>query len=235
MSSFTFKPEFFQVYTGEDRVLPLRVINLDGTPFSLVGVTEIEVRFKKADNGVLSKKYTSASEVTKFTFSYAGSYYNLVGSKNIQLDGNYFWFKVTDGSYTQVDPVLVGVGHRVDILMADTPAQIATKFYNSILLVSGFTATNLVSGQVIVTNVTPSDVPDATGTAATINIQTYGYASGVTVINGVLGKLSVSVSSTDTSQFLIGERQSFAVTFTFPTGIRKVNYRTSLTVDKQAV
>lgn len=118
MSSLSFKPEYFQVYTGEDRDLPLRIINIDGTPFSLVGATEIEARFKKADGGVLSKKLTTA---------------------------------------------------------------------------------------------------------------------GIVVGSDILGKITVKLTAADTALLLVGAKQSFTVHMTLPTGIRKVNYATAITVERSAV
>lgn len=246
MPAFSFKPEYFQIYLGEDRVLPLRIINIDGTPFSLDGATEIEARFKKSDGGVLSKRITTGSTpaVTKFTFSLLGSAYNVIGSAlaiqlyNYPSIGHYFWFNVTDGTNNQIDPFLSGISHQVDILTADTAAQIATKFYTVIAsVVAAFSATNLVANEVIVTNVTPGAVINASspGTAALVTIQSQGTNSGITIINSVLGKISVKLPAPDSSTLLIGERQNFVVIVTLPTGIRKINYRTALTVDRQAV
>lgn len=126
---------------------------------------------------------SAVAEVTQATFSQAGSFYDVVGAaKAIQLYGSpavghYFWFNVTDGSNSQTDPTLVGTAHQVDILSADTAAQVATKFHAAVAAVSAaFTATNAVSAQVIVTNVVLGAASNAssTGSAAAIVINTQG-------------------------------------------------------------
>jgi hypothetical protein len=126
------------------------------------------------------------AEITQFTFSQAGSFYDVIGAaKALQLFnspavGHYFWFNVTDGSNVQTDPVLSGTGHQVNILTADTLAQVATKFFNAVVLVSAaFTATNPSAGVVNVTNVTAGTATDATatGSAAAILVSTQGAAA----------------------------------------------------------
>lgn len=248
MSSFSFKQEYFQVYTGEDRTIPLRVVNIDGTPFSLVGVSEIEARFKKADGSVLSKKKNPASEVTKYTFIQAGSFYDIASAgKALQLYstnivGHYFWFKVTDGTNTQTAPSLVGTAHQVSILKLDTAAQIATKFFTAVNLLGLFSSVNNGLGVITLTNTFTGSVPDASGSpsnaqgiAATISVSVNGYDSAISVVDDVLGKYSITLKEEDTLQLLIGERQTFTIVFTFPTGKRKVNYRNLISVDRQVV
>lgn len=132
----------------------------------------------------------AVAEVTKFTFSQLGSFYDVIGTaKAVQLFnspavGHFFWFNVTDGANTQTAPVLTGTAHQVDILSADTSAQVATKFYNAVaLVVADFTATNATASEVIVTNVTAGSVTDATatGTACAVLVTT----QGVDVVNNV--------------------------------------------------
>jgi len=120
------------------------------------------------------------AEVTTFTFSQAGSFYDVVGTaKAIQVydgtNGHFFYFKVTGGAHVQTAPVLVGQAHEVDVLPGDTAAQVAAK-YNAVLI-GGFTSS--VSG-VLVTMVAPNKAPStdasATGSAAAIAIPTQGAA-----------------------------------------------------------
>ena len=122
-------------------------------------------------------------EVTQFTFSQAGSFYDVAGAGhalqlfNAPAVGHYFWFSVSDGAETQTDPTLTGVGHEVALLTADTSAQIATKFFAAVAVVlAAFTATNAVASQVIVTNVTTGSVTDATatGVAAAVSVTNQG-------------------------------------------------------------
>jgi phage tail sheath protein FI len=135
------------------------------------------------------------AEVTQFTFSQVGSFYDVVGAaKAIQLYnspavGHYFWFNVVGGSNTQTDPVLVGTGHQVDVLPGDTLAQVATKFHNAVaLVVAAFTSANPSSGVVNVTNVTAGTATDATatGSAAAVSVTTQGAAAISTVDDALL-------------------------------------------------
>lgn len=57
------KPEFFTIVKGEDRTLPLRVTNSDGTSYNLSTTTEIRARFRKADGSSLEQRLTLA-EIT---------------------------------------------------------------------------------------------------------------------------------------------------------------------------
>lgn len=135
---------------------------------------------------------SSIAEVTRFTFSQTGSFYDVVGAaKALQLytttgAGHYFYFTVSDGLNTpQTDPALDGTGHEISILTADTSADIATAFYDEVNLVTGvYTATNAVASQVIVTNTTAGDVDDATasGTAAAITVTTDGVTAEISDI-----------------------------------------------------
>lgn len=122
------------------------------------------------------------AEVTQFTFSQAGSFYDVVGAaKAIQLVGHYFYFVVTDGAnFPQTDPALSGTGHAVNLLAADTLAQVATKFHAEVAaVVAAFTATNPSAGVVNVTYVTAGVQADATatGSAAAISVTTQGAAA----------------------------------------------------------
>jgi hypothetical protein len=110
--------EYRTVIQGEDRVLPLRMTNVDGTPYPLTGVTEISVRFRKSDNTILELTLT---------------------------------------------------GHAVTIL-------------------------------------------DAT-----------------------LGRISVAIAADDTQSLMVGERQDFSVVIEKSTGIRKVNFKDAITIEKQSV
>jgi hypothetical protein len=128
----------------------------------------------------------AVAEVTQYTFSQLGSFYDVIGAgKSIQMFnspavGHYFWFHCTDGANApQTDPTGTGTGHEVQVLAADTAAQVATKFFTEVAAVSAaFTATNAVSAQVIVTNVTAGTATDATSpdAAAAIVVNTQGAA-----------------------------------------------------------
>lgn len=125
----------------------------------------------------------AVAEVTSETFSQSGSFYDVSGSaKYLSLYAtasaqHYFWFNVTDGSNVQTDPAVVGAtGHQVNVLSADTSAQVAGKFQTvAAALNTLFTAT-VLSSVVTTTNVTEGSVPDATasGTAAAVLVTTQG-------------------------------------------------------------
>lgn len=236
--------DYYEVYTGETRTLALRVVTGNGAPFSLENVIEMEARFKKANGGVLSKTLSPIKQSAKVAFSQLGSFYDVVGdARSIQLYnapavGHYFWFKVIDGVNIQNDPVDIGLGHQVDILLADSASTIATKFYNAVnLVIAAFTATNIVLNEVTVTNVTGgvATTPAVNNNAAIIVIEVAGKAPGITITNDKLGKYVVILAPEDTSALLVGDRQAFSIIITFTTGIRKVTYRSSLTVSRQVV
>jgi len=138
----------------------------------------------------------AVAEVTQFTFSQPGSFYDVIGAgKSLQLFnslavGHYFWFNVTDGVNTpQTDPTGTGTGHQVDVLLADTAAQVATKFFTQVaLVVAAFTAANPSAGVVNVTNATAGTATNATatGTAAAISVTTQGAAAVTTVDEAIL-------------------------------------------------
>jgi hypothetical protein len=134
---------------------------------------------------------SSVAEVTKFTFSQAGSFYDVAGAaKALQLytaagAGHYFYFTVSDGPNTQTDPALTGTGHEVVVAMADTSAQVATAFHTAVNLVTGvYTSTNSVASEVNVTNTTAGAVTNATasGTAAAITVTTAGVTAEISDI-----------------------------------------------------
>lgn len=131
----------------------------------------------------------AVAEVTQFTFSQAGAFYDVSGAaKAIQMVGHYFYFVVSGGSNTQTDPALIGVGHAVAILNGDTAAQIATKFHAEVAAVTAaFTAANPSSGVVNVTYVTAGAQADATtpDSAAAISVTTQG-AAAVTAVDETL-------------------------------------------------
>lgn len=126
-------------------------------------------------------------EVSKAAFSQLGSYYDVVGvGKAIQLydgggNGHYFWFNVTDGTNgPQTDPSLVGTGHQVDVLAADTAAQVATKYAAVVDALAGFSAPVPSSTVVYITNAAGGAVTDisTTGAAAEVSVSFQGSDAG---------------------------------------------------------
>jgi len=130
------------------------------------------------------------AEVSALTFAEDGSFYDVVGAaKNLSLYAapanarHYFWFNVTDGANTQTDPAPGGTGHQVDILTADTAAQIATKFQAVVDALTTLFDAVVALAVVTVTNVSDGSVTDAvvTGSGVTANIST----QGITEVNQV--------------------------------------------------
>jgi hypothetical protein len=125
-------------------------------------------------------------EVSRATFLQLGSFYDVVGAgKAVQLydgtnTGFYFWFNVTDGTNTQTDPSLVGTGTQVDILVADTPAQIAVKFAAAVDSLPEFVSPVPPSNVASITNAVGGIATDisVTGTAATVVVMAQGVAKG---------------------------------------------------------
>lgn len=135
----------------------------------------------------------NVAEVTRFTFSQLGSYYDVVGAaKAIQLYtfagvGHYFYFVVN----TETDPALVGTGHIISVAALDSSDTVATAFYTAVNLITGvYTATNAVASQVVVTNTVAGGVTDATatGTAAAISVTTLGVTAVISDVKVALVK-----------------------------------------------
>ena len=90
----------------------------------------------------------------------------------------YLWYNVTDGTFTQVDPAVVGrTGIQVDIVKADDNEAIAVKSQVIVDLIGDFGAT-VSTDTVVITQVATGDVDDAVDVDAnvTIVIATQGSA-----------------------------------------------------------
>jgi len=70
----SFRPEFFTVVHGEDRLIALRIMAVDGTPYNLTGNTEIKAKFRKSDNNILTLTKLASNGV-KAKKTYAGVTY----------------------------------------------------------------------------------------------------------------------------------------------------------------
>lgn len=175
---------------------PVLQHSIDGATWSNVsgitlatGITgwNLHTSTTKAPLPLIRITSSSISEVTRFTFSQLGSYYDVVGAaKALQIGifgggSHYFYFLVTDGANApQTDPALTGTGHAVSILSADSSATVATAFYTAVNLITGvYTATNSVASQVNVTNTVAGAIPNATasGIAAAISVTTNGVTA----------------------------------------------------------
>jgi hypothetical protein len=140
--------------------------------------------------GTVANFYNATKELTRFTFSQVGSFYDVVGAGlavqlfNSPAVGRYFWFRVTDGANVQTDPLLTGTGVQVSILAADTATIIAGKFNAAVVAVpAAFTSTNFSPLQVVVQNVTAGTATDATvtGAAAAVLVLRQGSATVATM------------------------------------------------------
>ena len=138
-------------------------------------------------------------ESSRFTFSQAGSFYDVSGAaKAVQVysfpsSGRYFWFFVSDGANVQTDPALVGTGHMVSILSADTSAQVATKLFTAVALLSTlFSTVNGTPSVVDITNVAGGDVADSSvsGSAAALSVLAQGSE---------IGRQYIKIGSSDTA------------------------------------
>ena len=111
----------------DDNVLATRTANAITAALPIVGITSASDSL-----GILTVNY-SGGDITNGTDVSAGVAYSVtqdgLNSKSFQFGGSYayLWFNVTDGSITQTDSGGLGTGIQVDILAADTPAQIAAK------------------------------------------------------------------------------------------------------------
>lgn len=125
------------------------------------------------------------AEVSSIVFSNTGSFYDVVGAgKHFRLPGgtHHVFFNVTDGSNgPQTAPVIGGsTAHQVDILLADTAAQIAAKAQAVIDVITGFDAT-VLSATVTVTSTTEGALSDAVDVNAGVTITT--SPQGVTAVD----------------------------------------------------
>jgi len=129
--------------------------------------------------------HPAVAEVTNVTITGTGTSYDTVTGKYWTLhDGSnaahYVWYDVTDGvNNPQVDPAPGGTGHLVNILAADTAAQIATKTRAVLDPLAQFIVPAPSGATMTVTNAVAGAATDATaGTAApTILVTTQGSAA----------------------------------------------------------
>jgi len=136
--------------------------------------------------GVLRDGEDGVAEVSQSIFSEVGDFYDVVGAgKAVQLyngadAGHYFWFNVTDGGDTQTDPGLVGTAHQVDVVEADTSAQVATKFAAIVNALGDFGAPVPGASTVTITNAAVGDATDVSesGTAAAVSVVSQGEDIG---------------------------------------------------------
>jgi hypothetical protein len=97
-----------------------------------IGVGAASAPFIVYPDGFVIPTLTIA-EQTVITVQNPGSFYDVAGvGRYVQTyaapsAGHYFWLKVTNGANTQTVPSGIGTAHEVDILLADTIPQIATK------------------------------------------------------------------------------------------------------------
>jgi len=55
--------EFFTIYQGEIRVLPLRIVTCNGISFDLTGCTNLEVSFPSAQGGYIVKTLSTGISI----------------------------------------------------------------------------------------------------------------------------------------------------------------------------
>jgi len=206
----------------------LGLVTINGKDLLEVDVNPASGGGTPAPVGSLALLNESVAEVSRFIFSQAGSFYDVVGAaKALQLYnfpavGHYFWFSVTGGANTQTDPALVGVGHQVAVLPGDTAAQVATALFAAVAaVVADFTAINSVSAQVDVTNTVGGNVTDssASGSAAAASVLTQGSEIGRNYIKiGAADTAWDTVSTNTTSGVKQGNFLQLPIYDTSPNG-----------------
>lgn len=126
----------------------------------------------------------AVAEVCTVLFANTGSFYDVVGAgKHFRLPGltQHVWFNVTDGSNSQTAPVISGsTANQVNILTADTAAQIAAKAQAVIDAITGFDA-SVLSATVTVTSTAAGALSDAVDVNAGVTIGT--STQGVTAVD----------------------------------------------------
>lgn len=125
------------------------------------------------------------AEIYTVLFNNIGSFYDVVGAgKHFRLAGglHHIWFNVTDGvNGPQTAPVISGsTAHQVNVLMADTAAQVAVKAEAVIEAVTGV-ASEVAVATVTVTHDAGALTPDAADVDAGVTINT--TQQGVAAVN----------------------------------------------------
>lgn len=125
------------------------------------------------------------AEVATVLVNNGGAFYDVVGTgKHFRLQGllHHVWLNVTDGvNAPQTAPVISGsTAHQVDILLADTAAQIAGKIQAVVDVISGFDA-SVNSATVTVSATALGAVSDAVDVNAGVTVTT--TVQGVTAVN----------------------------------------------------
>ena len=139
----------------------------------------------KVTIGDTAADVAAVSEVYGITFSNVGSFYDVVGTgKHFRLAGGaqHIYFNVTDGAnQPQTAPVISGsTANVVNILAADTAAQIAVKAEAVIEGIAGFDST-VLGATVTVTHTTAAAQTDAVDVNASVAIAT--SIQGVTSVD----------------------------------------------------
>lgn len=142
--------------------------------------------------------------VSLFDVSGAAQYTDLGGNLG------YFWFNVTDGANTQTDPTGAGTSVQVNVLLADTPSQIATKVKAAIDAASivGIDTTSVATSILTITYDIGDITPDG-GAGTNIFTSFTLVQNGVGV--GVASGTSVDVSSAFTAQTPAGNAAAVGV------------------------
>lgn len=160
-------------------------------------------------NPVIYRIYndTGTKEKTTVLINNTGSFFDTTGAagKYFTTDSgtpdapHYFWFKVTDAGSPATDPAPGGTGHEVDILTADTAAQIATKLNTVVAALSTFFTSSVSTATVTITNVNIGSVTDATAatSGATVTVTVQGQ-------NSNLQNKYMALAGTPINQFGIG-------------------------------
>jgi hypothetical protein len=139
----------------------------------------------KVTIGDTAADIAALAEVYTILVNNTGSFFDVVGTgKHFRLAGGlqHVWLNVTDGANTQTAPVIGGsTANQVDILTADTAAQIAAKIEAVIEAISGFDSE--VSGATITVTHTAAGAvtPNAVDVSAGVTITT--TQEGVTAVD----------------------------------------------------
>jgi hypothetical protein len=134
----------------------------------------------------------AVAQVVTSQVTQIGSFFDVVGAAkadrlwdgaNAQHD---FWYNVTDGANSQVDPVLGGTAHQVDILAADTAIQVAAKLQAVIDAQAEFGAT-VATDTVTTTNAVAGVATAASGSGtSTAHVVTVTGAAAVDLVDEAL-------------------------------------------------
>ena len=154
---------------------------------SAAGVRRVVDTYTAATGGITTTSpfpnTGGVPEETNITINNGGAFFDVIGAAkyfNLKSANDatsyYVWLNVTNGANTQTDPVAVGTGVQVDILLGETDAQIAVKVAAEIDALLDFSVPVPGGTTFSITNAADGATTDAADVTAgvTVNVTVQG-------------------------------------------------------------